>query len=173
MTTWDALAKRLDRVKKPIRTFSLCDDPDIRDRYLAAKREADRADTYLQSLSPDADTQARALVEKQAKDAHTALAEAKKDYDAHTVTLRFQALEQQQLETLLAEHPPTEQDEADGAEFDSGTFMPALIAAASLDGMPVEAAARYLKTWTPVDARALWNAAWSVQHTQRTDLGKG
>jgi hypothetical protein len=51
--------------------------------------------------------------------------------------------------------------------------MPALIAAASLDGMPEEAAARYLRTWIPSDARALWQAAWSVQHTQRTDLGKG
>jgi hypothetical protein len=172
-TTWDALEKRLNSVKKPIAVFRLCDDPDIRDRYLTAKREADQADTHLAGLPKTSDPADRTLLEEQAKTAKTALEAAQKAYDAHTIVLRFQGLERQKLEELLAKHPPSEKDEENGAEFAEDTFMPALIAAASLDGMPEEAAARFMRTWIPSDARALWQAAWSVQHTQRTDLGKG
>ncbi|MFJ7023256.1 hypothetical protein ACIQUW_33335 [Streptomyces sp. NPDC101117] len=171
-TGWGALEKRLNSVKKPVRTFALCDDPGIRDRYLAAKREAEEADAALAALTPDADPGIRTVTEQHAKTARAELTAAKKAYDAHTVTLRFQALERRELEELLAKHPPTEQDEENGSEF-TETFMPALISAASLDGMPEEAAARFMQTWTPADARALWQAAWQVQHTQRADLGKG
>jgi uncharacterized membrane protein YqiK len=175
---WDALEKRLDNVKKPVRTFKLCDDPDIRDRYLKATREAEDADSYLKKSKDQAkdqayDPEALALVEKETARAKAELAAAKKAYDAHTIVLRFTALEQQQLEELQNEHPASEEDEERGNDFAFDSFAPALISAASLDGMPVEAAARYLKTWTSADARDLWNAAWSIQHAKRTDLGKG
>jgi len=173
MSNWDALEKRLNAVKKPVSTFRLCDDPEIRDRYLTAKRDAEQADAYLNSLDKDAGPEARAVAEQAAQTAKTWLTDAKKTYDAHTIVLRFQGLERQELEKLLAKHPPTEQDEKDGAEFHEDSFMPALIAAASVDGMPEDAAARFLRTWIPSDARSLWQAAGSVQHTQRTDLGKG
>jgi hypothetical protein len=172
-SNWDKLEARLDRVKKPTRTLRLCDDTDIRDRYMAAKRRAEEADAYLNALDKDTDPEARTAYQKQAAGAQAELAEAQKDYTAHTIVLRFEALERQELKDLMAKHPPSEQDEASGADWNEDTFMPALIAAASLDGMPEEAAARYLKTWTPPDARDLWQAAWSVQNTQRTDLGKG
>lgn len=171
-SNWDALQARLDKVKKPVSTFRLCDDADIRDRYLTAQRDAEQADAYLKSLPEGADADARALVDRQAKDTKTELAAAKKAYDAHTITLRFTALERQELEDLQNKHPASEQDEEKGNDFASDTFAPALISAASLDGMPVEAASRYLNTWTSGDASALWRAAWNVQHTQRTDLGK-
>jgi hypothetical protein len=173
-TDWDKLQKRLDNVKKPVRTFKLCEDPEVRDRYLTAKRAAEEADAHLkQAKEQSYDADAMTLMEKLAKEARADLTAAQKTYDAHTVTLRFQALERNQLKDLMAKHPPTEQEEADGKEFAEETFAPELIAAASMDGMPAEAAARYLETWTAPDARGLWNAAWSVQHTQRTDLGKG
>jgi hypothetical protein len=172
-SNWDALEARLNNVKKPVQTFKLCDDPDVRDRYVNAKRAAEEVDAYLQQVKGQADPEALALVEKQAKDAKTELAAAKKAYDAHTVTLRFTALERQELEDLQNKHPASEQDEEKGNDFAFDTFAPALISAASMDGMPVEAASRYLNTWTSGDAAALWRAAWTVQHTQRTDLGKG
>ncbi|MGW2384403.1 hypothetical protein [Streptomyces sp. NPDC001658] len=171
-STWDKLKARLDQVKKPTSAFRLCDDADIRDRYRTAKRRAEEADAYLDALDKDTDTEARAAVQKQATDAHTELAEAKKAYDAHTVVLRFTALERQQLEDLQNEHPASEADEAKGNDFAFDTFAPALISAASLDGMPVEDAAHYMQTWTAGDSAGLWRAAWSVQHQQRTDLGK-
>lgn len=170
---WDALEKRLDNIKKPVRTFKLCDETDIRDRYLAATRKADETAVYLKSLSEDTDPDARTLVEQQDQAAKAELAAAAKAYNAHTITLRFTALEQQELEDLQNKHPASEEDEQRGNDFAFDTFAPALISAASLDGMPVQAAARYLKTWTSADARDLWNAAWSIQHTKRTDLGKG
>jgi len=170
---WDALAKRLDNVKKPVQTFLLCDDADIRDRYQAAKQDAEQADAYLKALPKNTPAEDRAAVEKQAKDAQTELAAAQKAYNAHTVTLRFAALERKQLELLQKQHPATEEDEERGEDWHTETFAPALIAASSLDGMPVEAARTYLDTWAPGDARDLWQAAWTIQHQKRTDLGKG
>lgn len=178
-SNWDALKKRLDNVKKPIRTFALCEDPEIRDRYRSARRTSEDADTYLTQVKAQAgeadgfDPGALAAVEKQAKDAKAELAAAKKAYDAATIILRFQTLEQQELEDLQEQHKPSEEDEEQGLNFALDTFAPALISAASLDGMPVEDAASYLKTWGPEDAADLWRAAWSIQHVKRTDLGKG
>ena len=54
-TGWGALEKRLNSVKKPVRTFALCDDPEIRDRYQVAKREAEEADAALAALTDGAD----------------------------------------------------------------------------------------------------------------------
>lgn len=171
-TAWDKLQARLDKVKKPTSTFALCDDAAIRDRYLEAQRKAEEADAYLNALDAD-DDEARKAVQNQATEAKTELAEAKKAYDAHTIVLKFTALERQELEKLQNKHPASEEDEAGGSDFAFDTFAPELIAAASLDGMPADAAHRYLNTWTSADAAALWRAAWSIQHTQRTDLGKG
>lgn len=170
--SWDALQERLDKVKKPVRTLKLCDDPDIRDRYRAAQAAAERADAALKEFPKDGDPEALTFLQAAANGANVELAAAKKTYDAHTITLRFTALEQQELEDLQNKHPAGEEGEEQGNDFEFDTFAPALISAASLDGMPVEAAARYLKTWTSPDARDLWNAAWSIQHTKRTDLGK-
>jgi hypothetical protein len=172
-TAWEKLEQRLNQVKKPVRTFKLCDDADIRDRYLAAQRDADQTDAYLKALDKDADPDDRAAMEKQAKAAAAELADAKKAYDAHTIVLRFTALERQELEDIQKKHPASEDDEAQGNDYAFDTFGPALISAASLDGMTVEAASRFLNTWTAGDAQGLWQAAWSIQHTKRTDLGKG
>jgi hypothetical protein len=169
---WDALKKRLDKVKKPVAAFHLCEDPDIRDRYLAAKRAAERTAANLKALPADTAADARALAERRAGEAASDFAAAEQAYKNATITLRFTALERTELEALQNAHPASEQDEADGNAF-ADSFAPALISAASLDGMPVEDAAHFLSTWTAADAKALFDAAWSVQHIQRTDLGKG
>ena len=177
-SSWAAKKARLDKVKKPVRSFHLCEDPDIRDRYLKAKKQAEEVDAYLKQVKGQIkdqafDADALAVVEKQATEAQTELADVKKAYDAATITLRFAALEQGQLEALQNAHPASEEDEAAGNDFAFDTFAPALISAASLDGMPEDDARHFLKTWAPQDARDLWNAAWSIQHQKRTDLGKG
>jgi len=169
---WDALEKRLDQVKKPVGTFKLCQDTDIRDRFHEARYADEQAQQALKALPKDTAPDARAVYQQQARTAAAELAAARKAYDAEAIVLRFTALERKQLEALQAQHPASETDEANGDDYAMDTFAPALISAASLDGMPAEAASRYLDTWSPSDARALWNAAWSVQHTQRTDLGK-
>jgi hypothetical protein len=170
---WNALAKRLDGIDKPTRTLKLCDDPEIRDRYQAAKQAAARAEELLKSLAADADKDARALVRKQQVETAAELAAAQEEYDAHTVTLTFRALERGELERLQAAHPATEEYEALGRDFNFDTFAPELISAASVDGMPVEYAAQAMKTWSLADSEDLWNAAWTVQRRKRTDLGKG
>lgn len=172
-TSWDTLQKRLDNVKKPVSTLRLCDDADIRDRYLTAKRNAEQADSYAKALTEDTDPDARAALDKQAKDAADELTAAKKAYDAHTITLRFTALERRELEQLQSKHPASEEDEERGNDYAFDTFAPALISAASLDGMPLDYAAHCMQSWTAGDSAALWRAAWSIQHQQRTDLGKG
>jgi hypothetical protein len=172
-TDWDALEARLNKVKKPVRTFKLCQDDDIRERFLRARYANEQAQQRLKDLPKDTEADARAVYQQEAKTAAAELTAARKAYDAETIVLRFAALERKHLEALQAAHPASETDEAKGDDYAMETFAPALVSAASLDGMPVEAAARYLDTWSPADASALWDAAWSIQHTQRTDLGKG
>jgi hypothetical protein len=172
-TTWDALRKRLDSIKMPTATFTICEDPDVRQRLHRAKRDNDQAREQLATLTEDADMQVKVMFQTAAADAAKELADAQKAFDKTAVTLRFTALERKALEALQKEHPPTEKDEAEGQEWAMETFAPALIAAASLDHMPLEDAQLFLDTWPTADATGLWRAAWSVQHTQRTDLGKG
>lgn len=170
-TSWAAKAKRLDALKRPTQTFTICEDPDARERLTTAKAEARQADDLL-AASPENPSE-RAVYEARAKQAAKELAAARKAFDAVSVTLTFTALERTALEALQAAHPASEEQEADGEDYAMDTFAPALVAAASVDGMPVEAARHYLNTWSAADARALFTAAWSIQHKQRTDLGKG
>jgi hypothetical protein len=172
-TTWDALAKQLDDIPKPVQELRLCPDPAVRDRYLEAKQAQEQAARQLEQLPTETEPEVRALWEKKAKAADTELAAAKAAYDQVTVVLRFTALERGQLEKLQNAHPAGEEDEARGDNYAFDTFAPALISAASLDKMPVDYAAKALDKWSAGDAAALWSAAWSIQHIRRTDLGKG
>ena len=171
-STWADKQKRLDAMPRATATLRLYDDPSVRDRYQAAKKAAERAAEYLASLPQDADKDARALVQNQVKEANTTLEAATQERDAHSEVLTFQALERGHLEALVAQHPATEEDEERGTEFHHDTFAPALIAAASVDGMPLEYAAQALKSWSLQDSNDLWTTAWGVQRQKRTDLGK-
>lgn len=177
MTTtsaWDEIAKQLDQIQKPVSTFKLCRDPEVRERFLSAQQADEHARNELAALpAKGADAEVRALLTKEAKHAAIELAAAQTAYDEQTIVLRFTALERKDLEALQKAHPPTEDDEADGQDYAMATFAPALISAASLDGMPIEAAQKYMDTWSPSDAADLWRAAWFIQHQKRTDLGKG
>lgn len=170
---WDALRKRLDSIKLPTATFTICEDPDLRHNLNRAKSEHEQAHALLAALTNDTDPDVKTLRQKAADRAADDLDKAQKAYDKASVTLRFTALERKALEDLQKKHPPTEEEEADGAEFHMDTFAPALISAASMDGMPLEDAQHFLNTWATADAQALWRAAWGIQHQQRTDLGKG
>jgi hypothetical protein len=171
-TTWDAMQRRLDALKRPTAAFTICEDLEAKQRLARAKSSADEAEQAL-AAATGADDADRTALEAQAKDAKAELATAQKAFDKASITLRFTALERKELAALQAAHPPTEEDEAEGDDFHSDTFAPALISAASLDGMPLDYARHCLDSWSASDARGLWNAAWQIQFQQRTDLGKG
>lgn len=168
---WDALAKRLDTLKPSVVAFTICDDTAARARLAQAQADAADADATLKSL-PD-DEPNRPMFELRAKATAAEAAEAQKAYDKAAITLHFKALARQELEALQNAHPASEAEEAEGEQQAMDTFAPALIAAASVDGMPVEYAKKALDTWPAGDAQALWQAAWNIQRASRTDLGKG
>ncbi|WP_329474247.1 hypothetical protein OIE75_40765 (plasmid) [Streptomyces sp. NBC_01723] len=175
-STWASLEEQLEQIERPTSAFKLCRKPDVRERYLAAQRDFEQAAGRLKQIKGSEqviDVDTLAAFEKQHKDAKTELTAAQKAYDACTVVLRFTALERKELEKLQNQHPASEEEEEKGEGFAMDTFAPALISAASLDGMPVEKARQYLDTWSTADAGDLWRAAWSIQHQRRTDLGKG
>lgn len=169
---WATVAKRLDALKPAVARFTICDDTELRARLNEAKAAADDADAALKSLGAG-DEPARPMFELRAKEASADLTEAQKAFDRAAIVLRFQALPRQELEALQSAHPASEKEEEAGEEYAMDTFAPALISAASLDGMPVEYARQCLDTWSAADAQALWRAAWNIQHQTRTDLGKG
>lgn len=171
-STWAEKKKRLDALKRPEQPFTVCEDTAVRERRNRAKAAHRTAAEALENLPPEAESD-RPLFEARVKTTERELAAAQKAFDAVSVTLTFAALERTALDELLAKHPASEEQEAEGEDFAMDTFAPALVSAASVDGMPVDAAQQYLNTWSNADARSLFNAAWSIQHQQRTDLGKG
>ncbi|KFG02761.1 hypothetical protein IQ62_00085 [Streptomyces scabiei] len=168
---WNVLQKKLDSLQRATATFTICDDADLRTRLGQAKAELAAAEARLKSLAEEsADTTAG---ERRAERARTELAAAQAAYDERAVTLTFQAMPREQLEALERQHPATEEEEADGEEFHLDGFAPAVLSAASTDGMPVEAAEKLMRNWSAADFRALWSAAYGIQHQGRADLGKG
>lgn len=57
-----------------------------------------------------------------------AVAKARREVDACFEEVRLRKLRADQYEALMAEHPPTEQDEADGLLYHDASFLPALLA---------------------------------------------
>lgn len=169
---WAKLAKRLDSLKPAVARFTICDDTELTSRLTKAKLAVEAAETDLDHLSPE-DAPNKAAFELRAERARAALVEAQTAFDKAAVVLRFQALPRQELEALQNAHPASEKEEEAGEDYAMDTFAPALIAAASMDGMPVDYAKQCLDTWSAADAQALWRAAWGIQHATRTDLGKG
>lgn len=169
---WAATAKRLNALKPAVARFTICDDPDLTARLAAAKTEAADADATLKGLGP-ADEAARPMFTLRAEEAAKELDAAQQAFDKAAIVLRFKALPRQELEALQNAHPASEKEEEAGEEYAMEAFAPALISAASVDGMPADYARQCLDTWSAADAQALWRAAWGIQHTTRTDLGKG
>ncbi|MEU1134260.1 hypothetical protein ABZ383_31120, partial [Streptomyces sp. NPDC005900] len=90
-STWAEKQKRLDRLKRPEQSFTICEDPEIRERRNRARTAHQRAAKALEDLSPQEETD-RALYEARAKAAKAELDAAQKAFDAAAVTLRFTAL---------------------------------------------------------------------------------
>ena len=169
---WAKTMARLEKLKPATTVFTICDDLDVKQRHAEARAEARAAKAVLDATD-ESDTEAHSFARNQWVRAAAEAEEAQAAYDKIAVRLTFQALGRQELETLQGEHPPTEKQEADGAAWNHDTFAPALIAAASTDGMPIDYARQCLDTWSAGDANALYQAALSVQQQPRTDLGKG
>ncbi|MEW9521801.1 hypothetical protein [Streptomyces tubercidicus] len=169
---WAATAKRLDALKPAVAKFTICDDAALRTRLNEAKAATEDAEATLNALGAE-DEAARPMFELRAKQAASELSDAQKAFDRAAIVLRFKALPRQELEALQNAHPASEKEEEAGEEYAMDTFAPALISAASLDGMPADYARQCLDTWSAPDAQALWRAAWAIQNQSRADLGKG
>lgn len=164
---WSATRERLNARKRPTATLTICDDHEIKQGLAKAKFMHQRATAQAEESPDQPDTG------KTVADAQAALNKAQQAFDETAVVLRFQALDRESFEALKAEHPPTEEQAEDGAEWNIDTWGPALVAASSLDGMTAEDAAHYMRTWSPNEAVELYDAAFGVQAVSRMDLGKG
>ncbi|MFE7547102.1 hypothetical protein [Streptomyces gardneri] len=156
---WAAKLDRLRSRKRPIAKLTICDDDTIRQALTRAKAEHDTAVAL-----GDEDSQ---------KTTAQALEAAQAAFDEAAIVLTFRALPSGEFEALKAEHPPTEAQAEDGQGMNLDTLGPELVAAASIDGLTVEDAAGFLKTWGTGEATQLFFAAWDVQTHVRADLGKG
>ena len=163
---WAAKMERLRARQLAETTFVICDDPDVRTRYQRTKNALDLAQAYAKD-HPDDTEAASELAATQA-----AFNEAKSAYDQVAIVLRFRALPRTALEALYKQHQASEADFDEGKQW-ADSFPPALIAAASVDGMSEDDARELLASWSLAEADAMFNAAYSVQNTTRADLGKG
>ncbi|KPI31342.1 hypothetical protein OV320_2558 [Actinobacteria bacterium OV320] len=163
---WSEKMRRLRERSLAETTFVICDDVDVRTRYQRAKRAHEMAQDYVKDHPDDTDAPTEAAK------AATEYDEAKTAYDQVAIPLRFRALPRPALEALYRQHKPSETEADDGKEW-ADTFPPALIAAASVDGMTEGEARELLAAWSLSEANAMFNAAMGVQSTTRADLGKG
>lgn len=176
---WNETKKRLAAIGPAVSTFTICDDSELRERLADAKKEARAAEAAFSVAGGQQTTVAKGAtaasdpVKERLERARTELAQAQAAFDTRAVTLRFKSLPREDIEALEREHPATEEQEANGDDWNPDTYPPALISAASLDGMPVEDAAEYMAKWPIADFRDLWAAAYGIQNHRRTDLGKG
>ncbi|MDX2996628.1 hypothetical protein, partial [Streptomyces scabiei] len=162
---WAAKMQRLRDRHLAETTFVICDDQQIRTRYLRAQRAFELAFSYAED-NPDED-EARTELAKATADRD----EAKTAYDEIAIPVKFRALPRPALEALYKAHPPSESEAEDGATWGK-TFPAALIAAASVDGMTEAEAQELLDSWSLAEANAMFNAAHGVQTTTRSDMGK-
>ena len=170
---WAKTMARLDKRKPATATLTICDEPEAKQGLADAKAEHRAAQAAQEAANADEDTEAYEFTTRRVDRAKAAVDTAQSAFDKVAIRLTFQAIPRKELEALEAEHPPTEQEESDGASWHMDTFAPALISAASTDGMPADYARHCLDSWSAADAQALWTAAWGIQRTSRTDLGKG
>lgn len=170
---WQNTLDRLRARELPTATLTICDDPDARQALASARAAHQSAKAARDTLADHHDADAQALAAARLVRAETDLAAAQEAFDTAAIRLRFQALPRKALEKLIADHPPTEEEEKDGSEWHAETFNPALIAATSVEGITEEDARYFLDAWSLEDSRALVSAALNVQQTSRTDLGKG
>ncbi|MFJ4966064.1 hypothetical protein ACIP6P_27065 [Streptomyces sp. NPDC088729] len=164
---WSAKMARLRARKAAEVPLYLWQDPEIRDQFEEARREARSARQLA-----DSDPTNKALAQE-ATAAETALEEARAAYEADCEVLTFRALPGETFGDLVKEHPPTEEQADSGSDWNEDTFPAVLIAAASVDGMTVEDAADLLATWGMADRVELFQAALAAQNTKRSDWGKG
>lgn len=183
-------ARKMERLRaRPLaeRTAEFCDDDDAKSRVttatieLATARAAARTAAEDQGV-PDGDRDRWIEDHALVVIATSALATAKAELEAVTISLTFRALPRPVWKALLEAHGPTEEQAELGMEYDVDTFPSALVAAChverdehgvEVDGMSVEDAQTLLDEWSEQDARLLFTAALTVNQTLRGDLGKG
>ncbi|QBJ94421.1 hypothetical protein D0Z67_29055 (plasmid) [Streptomyces seoulensis] len=163
---WAAKMDRLRSRALAETVFVVCDDQSVRDRYLRAQRDYDLAAQYAKANPKDTEAASDLTRATEARD------DAKQAYDEVSIPIRFRALPRQALEALYEQHAPSETDTEDGKRW-ADSFPAALIAAACVDGMTETEAQELLNSWSLAEADAMFNAAYGVQNTTRTDLGKG
>lgn len=164
---WAAKMARLRARKAAEVPLYLWQDPEIRDAFEEARREAKN----LRQLA-DADPGNKALVQE-AKAAEATLETVRAAYEADCEVLTFRALPGDTFTELVKQHPPTEEQAETGSDWNEDTFPAALIAAASVDGMSEEDAAVLLAEWGMADRVELFQAALAAQNAKRADWGKG
>lgn len=164
---WAAKLDRLRNRKRPTATVTICDDHEVKQALAEATRDHARAQ-ILADADPK-DTAAQAAVQKAADK----LATAQEAFDAEAIVLWFQAIEHEDLQTLMDAHPATEAQAEEGYDFNKDTLTPILVSESSMDGLTVDDAKHFLKTWGRGEVETLSNAVFAVQRDVRMDVGKG
>lgn len=164
---WAQKMERLRQRKLAERPFRITEDEATRDAYL---RKAARAQNLRHMADNDpTDNDLAASADEAAAEAKT----AEEAFTNASEVLMMRSLPRPVYDALILAHPPTEQQTADGHDWNPETFAPALIAATVTDPMSVEEATELLDIWGGMDANDLFGAALSVQMVKRSDLGKG
>ena len=164
---WASTLERLRNRNRPTVKLTICDNQAAKDALATAQYNERRIKATAEADPGSAEAK------KAIRAAEAEVKKAQAAVDKDSIVLTFRALERTAFDDLKKAHPATEEQAEDGYDWNLDTFGPALVAAASVDGITVEDAAMFLETWSDAEAAALFQAAWDVQHESRMDLGKG
>lgn len=168
--------KVLDRLraKKPVRAeyrVHLSDEP-IR-VLREARGELDRAESLLADSKTDVVLD---YAREQVAQAREHVEKARAEAEADSVLMLFDGISRDDFNALVDAHPPAEDDEKKGRDYNPDTFPPALIAATCVDpgfDSPEEVLG-VIGDWNMTEREALFTAAMSTCVLSRVaDLSKG
>jgi hypothetical protein len=164
---WSQKMARL-RAREPIRaTVTVVLEEDLKGEVARADMELTAARARAERDS-GTDAPTEAVTELEAK-----VAQLRARLEDNTIKLTFQGLPRDVYEALMADHPPTPDQEGKGEVWNTDTFPPALVAACSVDGMSLEDAQELMRGWNQSEAASLFQAASFVNTMSRVELGKG
>lgn len=183
---WAAKMARL-RARKPMERSLTLHDDESQDLVDAGQRAHVNLLTRLRpvltkvvlesqpGLSPE---DLRAVVQRELdvnEEVLASLAEVhalEKARDEADVTMVFRALPGDVYSDLQSEHPPTDEMQAKGMEYNVKTFVPALIAACVTDPMTEEEASELVDALNQGEAALMFQTAIAVNQGARASMGK-
>lgn len=190
---WSARMQRIRDRKPSERDVRVWLDDDAKAEFERTQKGLIAARALIEQYADKDDSEElKTEARSRLADAESAFEQAKADREDKSELLWFRGLGRPAYEDLISQHPPTDEQKAQGQVYDDETFAPALISAVHVDKvlngydehndavyvetgekMSVEEAVELLTILSQTEAMTAFGTALAVCVTNRVEVGKG